>query len=167
MISQSTYKVIPRVCPHGGDGFLADGARYTNTTPRCCGRFLCNLLFQLGKHVCPLSVSFWVQFTVSGEGLHKMHGVYGSLFWWPKQCRVLIQYHSKQACTGNSILLQLEKKKRQLSKCQDWQQWLLVCNSHMSHCCNEPNNKIKIFLASIIIIKYRLFFFGILMTDKC
>lgn len=92
-----------------------------------------------------LSVSlFWAKSAVSVEWAtsRTMHGVYGSLFWGPKQSRVLMQCHSKQVGAADSILLHLEKEKRQLLKCQHWQQRLLVCNSHVSHCCNEPN-KIK------------------------
>lgn len=129
-----TYKVIPGVCPHRGDGFLADGARYANTTPRCCGRLLCNLLLQLGKHVRPVGVSFWVKSAVSGEwpDFTRCMEFHGSLLWGLKQSRrVLMQCHSKQGCAGNSILLHLEKEKRRLLKCQRWQQRLLVCNRHI------------------------------------
>lgn len=139
-ISQSTYKVISWVCPHWGDGFLTDGTWYTNTTPRCCGSLLCNLLLQLGKHVCPFSICFLVQFAVSRDYVTSLDAWILSLL---LQIHVLMQYHSKEVCTVNSILLHLEKEKRHLLKCQDWQEWLLVCNSHMSHWYNEPNNRIN------------------------
>lgn len=121
MILQSTHKVIPRVSPHWGDGFLADGARDTNTTPRCCGCLFCYLLLQFGKHVCLFTDSFWLQFPVSGKQASSLAAwslwllvlmteteprpyavpLKTSLNWW---------FHSATS----------RKEKKQLSKLEDW-----------------------------------------------
>lgn len=128
---QSTYKVIPRVCPHWGDGFLADGARYTDATPRGRGCLLCNLLLQLCKHGVPFSASLWVEFVVSG------------------QC--------KTSSNAQSLLLHFPRAETELCPyAEPLQKGLYWCfhsatarktrdsvSATASHCCNESNTEIK------------------------
>lgn len=85
-----------------------------------------------------------------------VHMSANSSFWWVRNTTQCMEFTAPRSESWNrdaSLCRTAHKKtvpvipfcyiwknrERPLLQCQSWQQWPLVCNSHMSHCCNVPN----------------------------